>query len=269
MLTGSETSGAPIRLSILENPITPYITPESVANFSLSTLMAFTLAGLTMALDVAGYAIHHKIENEPVNLSVIVDDSYIPKVGSLVFGLCAWLVFFNTGLGTALDHQENEYELEPTYSHWKARAAVATIFVIDTLLGFAIDHFFLRHSSTYRLEECVFSKLASIIIAACLCVVAHYSGFNKFLIERLSGLHQSIHDRLVPYIGVGTDWQENTCGDLLTSCYSGFYSSSASKGINSVASIDIDPTVTECLLADSESGHSSTPTFRPSNSPLV
>lgn len=259
---------------------TPYINPESVANFALATLIASTLTVLTIALDIAGYEMHHLLDNEHVNMRKFADDAFIPEIGSMIFGIGAWFVFLNRGLGGKLSEQTGLYSylvnddnnlrmsrgqyIDTTYSHWKARAAIVLIFLTNTLLGFAIDHFFLRHSSTYKLTECIWSKLLSLAGAIILCgsVLAMDYFFNTQLIEtliaKLNNLHLSIQDKVDPYIGVNSEWQEQEkekkYRNLLTDCCTGLFFASGSRSSSQVvpASEKVDSDTTALLNGKNE-----------------
>lgn len=101
------------------------------------------------------------------------------------------------------------------------------IFITNTLIGFAIDHFLFSHSSAYQLSECLLSKAVSFVIAAVLCVLAICSGLSTRLLESLDKLHISLHNKLESYIGAGTEWQESE--SCYTFCSSVFYPRSLSE----------------------------------------
>lgn len=93
------TSSDSLRNSMTETEKTLYITPESVADFTLATMIATGLGFLTVGLDLAGYEVHHLIEGDRIEMRKVSDDAFIPEIGALVFGIGAWFVFLSRGLG--------------------------------------------------------------------------------------------------------------------------------------------------------------------------
>lgn len=250
-----ENTSQSIRVSEVNSvAAAPWINPERGATFVLATLLAVSLAPAIMAIDIAGYTAHHLIDKKHISIDEIADYSYISEVGSVIFGIVAWFVFLNSGLGSKLDHtNENngryinqpDERINNNAARWKARGAIITIFILNTLLGFVIDHFFIRHTSMQLLTECLLSKAASIVIAVILYVIANCTGASRVFARFLNEIYGTVETRLSPYIGPGTDWaEEPSCIKWLSHCCATTFAITSNKivPVNSASNTDVmDP----------------------------
>lgn len=201
------------------------IIPERVANVTMATFLSVILAASAVVADMLGNITYSLYKEKSVSES-LADFALIPMMGSAFLMVAACLALAYSG-----------FLAELVYDNNRARGLswfiVAMNFLLNTLLGFAVDKWIMLDNRAQLQEECLWSKLFGFVIVMCVSAGVVVSGAERYIGLKLLDMYDAIQNAFEKIIGPGTPAHEHGVSGLLSDCCFGLFP----KGQSDVSSL--------------------------------
>lgn len=197
-----------------------WVTPHRVANITTSVCVSVGLGVSAVLADMLGYLIYCAFKKEVPVLKKATEFAFIPEVGSFIFMFCACLAFSYSGLIGKL------YDVDNRWVRGLAWFIVETNFLVNTGLGFLVDHLAMNDQHFKLIHECLWSKLFSFAVVLLGSAAVVVCGGEKYIGEKLFNLYQSIYKPFDAAIGISSEAYET---GKISDCWAAFRNNSANQ----------------------------------------